>query len=210
MKLRHCWLLAILLPCLAFAGSDAGSFKAGVDYDVLAKPQPTETGEKVEVLELFWYGCPHCYDLEPVIEEWLENLPENVVYRRLPAIFRPEWMVHARAYYAAEALGVLDKIHRPLFDAIHAEKRRLFDEKSLAGFFVEHGVNREDFIKTYRSFAVQTKAQRAKAMTRRYGISGVPAMIVNGKYRSSVGKAKGQERMIEVINALAAKENAGK
>ncbi len=209
MKLRHCWLLAVLLPCLAFAGSSAGSFKEGVDYDVLAKPQPTESGDKVEVLELFWYGCPHCYDLEPTIEHWLENPPENAVYRRMPAVFRPEWMVHARAYYAAEALGVVDKIHRPLFDAIHAEKRRLFDEKSLTEFFAEHGVKPEDFTKAYHSFAVQTKAQRAKVMTRRYGISGVPAMIVNGKYRTSVHKARGPERMMEVIDALVAKESAG-
>lgn len=210
MKLRHCWLLAVLLPCLAFAGSNAGPFKEGVEYELLARPQPTETGDKVEVVELFWYGCPHCYRLEPAIEEWLENIPENVVYRRIPAVFRPEWMVHAQAFYAAKALGVLDKIHGPLFDAIHAEKRRLNDEQSLAGFFAEHGVKREDFIKTYRSFAVKTKAQRAKAMTRRYGISGVPAIIVNGKYRTSVDKAKGEERLMEVINALAAKENAGK
>jgi len=209
MKLRHFWLLAILVPCLAFADpNDAGPFKAGIDYDVLAKPIPTETGDKVEVLELFWYGCPHCYKLEPYIEHWEENLPENTVYRRLPAVFNAQWMIHAKAFYAAEAMGVFDKMHRPLFDALHAQKRKIYDEKSITDFVAELGIDAERFTKTFRSFAVQTKANRAKQMTRRYRISGVPTIIINGKYRTGAVKAKGEERLIQVINALVAKENA--
>ncbi|VAX07419.1 Periplasmic thiol:disulfide interchange protein DsbA [hydrothermal vent metagenome] len=208
MKLRHYWLLAILLPCLAVAGSDdAGPFKAGEDYDVLAKPIPTESGDKVEVLELFWYGCPHCYKLEPHLEHWEANMPENTMYRRLPAVFRPPWLIHAKAFYAAEAMGVLDKMHKPLFDALHAQKRDIYDEKSIIKFVAELGIDSEQFAKTYRSFAVQTKANRAKQMTGRYRIRGVPAIIINGKYRTGTAKAKGEERLIQVINALVAKEN---
>ncbi len=208
MKLRHYWLLLILLPCLAFAGSnDAGPFKAGVEYDVMAKPQPTQTGDKVEVLELFWYGCPHCYKLEPYIEQWLEHKPANATYIRLPAVFNASWMIHAKAYYAAEAMGILDKVHRPLFDALHAQKRKLYTPETIADFFATLGVDRAEFLKTYKSFAVTTKANRAKQMTRRYGITGVPAVIVNGKYRTSAHKAGSEAKLMQVINALVAKES---
>jgi len=206
MKIRTFLLLALLLPCLAMAGSNAGSFQEGVHYQLLTTPQPTETGDKVEVLELFWYGCPHCFKLEPTIEKWLEHVPEGAEYRRLPAIFSKVWAINAQGYYAAEALGVLEKTHRPLFDAIHVHNQKLFDEASLARFFVSQGVNREDFIKTFRSFAVKTKTNRAGVMTRRYGITGVPAIIVNGKYRTSVTMAGGEEKLMEVVNALIEKE----
>ncbi|MFC1685060.1 thiol:disulfide interchange protein DsbA/DsbL [Pseudomonadota bacterium] len=206
MKIRTFLLLALLLPCLAMAGPNAGSFQEGVHYQLLTTPQPTETGDKVEVLELFWYGCPHCFQLEPTIEKWLEHVPEGAEYRRLPAIFSKVWAINAQGYYAAEALGVLDKTHRPLFDAIHVHNQKLFDEASLAAFFVRQGVNREDFIKTFRSFAVKTKTNRAGVMTRRYGITGVPAIIVNGKYRTSVTMAGGEEKVMEVVNALIEKE----
>ena len=209
MKLRHCWFLLILLPCFAFAGpNDAGAFKAGVEYELMAKPQPTQTGDKVEVLELFWYGCPHCYKLEPHIEHWLENKPANATYIRLPAVFNAQWMIHAKAFYAAEAMGILDKVHRPLFDALHAQKKKLYTKDTIADFFATLGVDRAEFIKTYSSFAVTTKANRAKQMTRRYGISGVPALIVNGKYRTSAHKAGGEAKLMQVINALVAKESA--
>jgi thiol:disulfide interchange protein DsbA len=207
MKLRNIWLLMLLLPCLALA--QAGPFKEGEHYQVLANPLPTETGDKVEVLELFWYGCPHCFQLEPTIEKWLEHVPEGAEYRRLPAIFNKTWEINAQGFYTAEALGVLDKTHRPLFDAIHVQKQQLFTEAALAAFFVRHGVNREDFIKTYNSFAVKTRTNRAKTMTRRSGITGVPAIVVNGKYRTSVSMAGGEERLMEVVNALIEKERAG-
>lgn len=209
MKIRNLWLLMLLLPCLALAGANAGQFKEGVHYQVLSNPLPTETGNKVEVLELFWYGCPHCFQLEPTIEKWLEHVPEGAEYRRMPAVFNKTWEINAQGFYAAEALGVLEKTHRPMFDAIHVHKQRLFTEAALAAFFVRHGVNREDFIKTYNSFAVKTKANRAKTMTRRYGITGVPAIIVNGKYRTSVSMAGSEEGLMEVVNALVEKERAG-
>ena len=206
MRLRNFWLLVLVLPCLVFTQAQAMDIKEGVHYQVLANPQPTDTGDKVEVLELFWYGCPHCFKLEPTIEKWLEHVPEGAEYRRLPAIFSKVWAINAQGYYAAEALGVLEKTHRALFDAIHVHNQKLYDEASLARFFVSQGVNREDFIKTFRSFAVKTKTNRAGVMTRRYGITGVPAVIVNGKYRTSASMAGGEEKLMEVVNALIEKE----
>lgn len=208
MKLRRFMLLILLLPCLAFVNANAMSIEEGVHYQVLANPQPTETGDKVEVLELFWYGCPHCFKLEPFVEKWSEHVPEGAEFRRMPAIFSKVWALNAQGYYTAEALGILDKVHRPMFDAIHVQKQKLFDEAALARFFVQQGVNREDFIKTFRSFAVKTKTNRAGVMTRRYGITGVPAIIVNGKYRTGVSMAGGEEQLWEVVNALIEKELA--
>lgn len=208
MKLRGFMLMILLLPCLAVFNANAMEIQEGTHYQVLSNPQPTETGDKVEVLELFWYGCPHCFKLEPFIEEWLEHIPEGAEYRRMPAIFSKVWALNAQGYYAAEALGVLDKVHRPMFDAIHVHNQKLYDEASLARFFVQHGVNREDFTKTFRSFAVKTKTNRAGVMTRRYGITGVPAIIVNGKYRTSVTMAGGEKKVWDVVNALIEKEKS--
>lgn len=209
MKFRTSGLLAVLLLVLSFGASAMEQIKEGTDYEVLAKPQPTETGDKIEVLELFWYGCSHCFKLEPVLEAWLEHVPEGAAFRRMPAVFSKPWEINAQGYYTAEALGVLDRTHRPLFDAIHLQNRKLFDENSLATFFAEQGVSKDDFSKTFNSFAVKTKTSRAKSMTPRYGITGVPAVIVNGKYRTSAVMAGNEERLMRVINALIALEKAG-
>ncbi len=209
MKFRTSGLLAVLLLALSFGAAAVDQIKQGVDYEVLAKPQPTETGDKIEVLELFWYGCPHCFKLEPFFEDWLGHLPDEVAFRRMPAIFNKTWELNAQGYYTAEALGVLDQTHRPLFDAIHLHNRKLFDENALAAFFAEQGVSKDDFHKTFNSFAVKTKTSRAKSLTPRYGITGVPAVIVNGKYRTSAVMAGGEERLMRVIDALIALEKAG-
>ena len=209
--------LAVLLATLVFlplivSAADAakGEFAEGIEYERVVPAQPVEEPGKVEVLELFWYGCPHCYHLEPLLEKWRETLPKDVVFRRMPAIFtNPRWELHARAFYTAEALGVLDQIHRPLFEALHKEQLKLATEDELAAFFAQHGVKEEDFKRTFNSFYVTTKVNNAKLMTRRYGIDGVPAMIVDGKYRVDGPAAGSQERMLEVVNFLIAKERGG-
>ena len=209
--------LAVLLATLVFlpllvSAADAakGEFAEGIEYERVVPAQPVEEPGKVEVLELFWYGCPHCYHLEPLLEKWRETLPKDVAFRRMPAIFtNPRWELHARAFYTAEALGVLDQIHRPLFEALHKEQLKLATEDELAAFFAQHGVKEEDFKRTFNSFYVTTKVNNAKLMTRRYGIDGVPAMIVDGKYRVDGPAAGSQERMLEVVNFLIAKERGG-
>ncbi|RMD71961.1 MAG: thiol:disulfide interchange protein DsbA/DsbL, partial [Gammaproteobacteria bacterium] len=135
------WFIIGWLALFPAPGSAEKSFDEGIEYELVTPPQPTEDPSKIEVLEFFWYGCPHCYHAEPLVEAWLKRKPEDVVFRRMPAIFtNPLWELHARAYYTAEALGIVDKIHRPLFDAIHKERRPMNTEKDIEAFFAEHGV----------------------------------------------------------------------
>lgn len=205
--------LFAILPILFFAGTAvAEQYDAGIDYLLVKPPQPTSTGDKVEVLEAFWYGCPHCYRFEPELTRWIKKLPDHARFVRMPAIFpnRPAWTLHARAYYTAQSLGVVDRIHKPLFDALHKEKRRLLDKNTLAQFFAEHGVDEDAFNKTFDSFAVDTRVRRAKDMTKRYGITGVPTLIINGKYRLSASVAGSTARMLQIAEHLIEKEAAGK
>ncbi|HHH42888.1 MAG TPA: thiol:disulfide interchange protein DsbA/DsbL [Gammaproteobacteria bacterium] len=194
-------LFMLLLTPLAHA-----EYKEGVQYKVIENAQPTASADRIEVLELFWYGCPHCYRLEPELEAWLEKKPDDVVFVRLPAILGPPWALHARAFYTAELLGVTDKIHKPLFDRIHKEKKPIRNEQQLKDFFIEQGVSAEDFDKTYNSFAVITKTNRAKQAVSLYGISGVPTLVVDGKYRTSAREAGSNKGILEVVDFLVKKE----
>jgi thiol:disulfide interchange protein DsbA len=206
MKIFLKLLFALLLPTSVAVSAVAQDYKEGINYLRLAKPQPTTTTDKIEVVELFWYGCPHCYDLEPHLEKWLENKPEDVEFVRLPAIVGPRWEPLAQAYYTAEALGVLDKTHAALFDAIHKKKQKFTNEEQIKQFFVSQGVSDADFRNAYHSFAVSVKMNNAKLMTRRYAITGVPTLIVNGKYSTS-GKLAGSEAgIIKVVDHLVAQE----
>lgn len=189
----------------------AKGFDEGIEYQLVKPPVPSQTGAKLEVVELFWYGCPHCFQFEPHLHAWLEKKPENVRFVRVPAIFnQPSWLLHARAYYTAETLGVLDKIHQPLFNALHVQKRKLLTEKSLQNFFAKHGVNAKEFSDTFHSFAVDNKVRRAVDLTRRYGIDGVPTIVVNGKYRTSARRAGTNQKMLQVLDYLLEKEARAK
>lgn len=211
MKNLQRWLAIVTLGLLASTTTWADEeFQEGVQYERIATPVPTSTGKKVEVLELFWYGCPHCYRFEPYVEQFLKRKPTVAEFVRIPAVFRPEWEIHARAYYTAELLGVVDKIHRPLFDAIHEQHQRLDDEAAMEKFFVAHGVGAADFKKTFNSFGVETKVRLSKQATAKYGIDGVPSVIINGKYRTSVGTAGSGENVLKVIEFLVKKESGKK
>ena len=205
-KLCRRWLLLLLwLPLAAAASTD---YQEGVHYQRLENPVPTSTtGGKVEVVEVFWYGCPHCFRLEPDIEQWLQNKPENVEFVRVPAALGRGWEIHARAFHAAEILGVLDKIHKPLFDAIHEQGRRLNTPEALADFFAEHGVDKEQFMKVFNSFELDTQFRRSQQLVRQYAITGVPALIVDGKYLVTARMAGSEEGMLEVVNYLVRKES---
>ncbi len=185
----------------------AEMYEEGVHYERIVPAQPTSTVNKVEVLEIFWYGCPHCFRFEPYVERWLRKKPENAQFVRLPGIFTPSWEVGARAFYTAKLLGMFDELHKPILNAIHLQKRRLNTEDQMRDFFAENGVDKKDFIKTYNSFAVSTRVRRAKTMTSRYGISGVPAIIVAGKYRLSAKSAGSNAEMLKIINFLVEKES---
>ena len=179
-------------------------------YEIITPAQPTHDPAKIEVIEFFWYGCPHCYDFEPMLSKWKENLPANVEFIRLPAAFNETWTKHAKAYYTAEALGIVDKIHTDFFEAVQNKKEELETEEQLAKFFVAHGVKEADFHEAFNSFPVDAKIRQAPAMASRYGITGVPAIIINGKYKTNGKIAGSHEKMIEVMNQLIQQESGKK
>jgi thiol:disulfide interchange protein DsbA len=183
-------------------------FRQGVHYQLLTAAQPTGTEPgAVEVLEVFWYGCPHCYSLEPHIQAWLKNgIPPQAEFRRMPAALNPSWQILARAYYTAEALGVLEQAHGDLFREFHVNRNPLNTPELLAAFFARYGISEEDFNAAFNSFAVQTKLRRADALTRRYRITGVPSIVVNGKYVTGASEAGGVNELFEVVNFLVQKE----
>ncbi len=206
MKIVTRWMFALMLPMLVSMTACADAYTQGQDYIELSNPQPTTSGEKIEVVELFWYGCPHCYHLDPFLEEWVASKPDDVEFVRMPAVLGKRWVLLAKAYYTAELLGNLDKIHLALFKALHEDKNKINDEAAVQDFFVDQGVSAEDFKNTFNSFAVNVKVNNAKQMTRRYTITGVPTMIVNGKYSTSPGLARSNEGVIKVMNYLIEKE----
>lgn len=181
-----------------------------VGYETLSPAQPTQNPAKIEIIEFFWYGCPHCYAFEPLLEKWKKTLPANVEFIRLPAAFNELWSKHAKAYYTAEALGIVDKIHADFFEAIQSGKEKLDTEATLATFFAAHGVTESQFKETYNSFVVDSKMRQAPLMASRYGITGVPAIIVNGKYKTNGTLAGSHEKMIEVMDKLIKEESTKK
>ena len=211
--------ISTLLVSLALAASAAtlaaeSAYAAGIDptgkYDLVTPPQPTDTPDKIEVVEVFWYGCPHCFTFLPIMEQYELSKPDDVAVRHMPAIFRDSWVDHARAFYTAELLGVEEQIHRPLFEAIHVRKQPLDTQEELMKFFETYGVSNADFNKTYKSFAVETLLRKSQVMQQRYGVRGTPTVIVNGKYRVSGSRAGSHENVIKVIEALVERERAEK
>lgn len=198
-------LLLALVPATAVIAAEP--YTAGKEYQLVEPPQPTNTGNKVEVLELFWYGCPHCYSFEGPISRWLKNKPANASFVRLPAVLNPSWATLARAFYTAETLGKQEVMHEALFETIHELKKRLSDEAAIMQVFKEHGVSEADFKKTWRSFAVDARVRRARDLSARYGARGVPTIIVNGKYRTSATLTGSHEATLKVVDFLIKKES---
>ena len=203
-------LLILLAVCsLTFATQGfSAEYKAGVDYGLITPAQPTDAPDKLEVVEIFWYGCPHCYHFEPKLEPWAKDLPKDVDFYRLPAIFSPAWEVHARAYFTAEILSVVNETHSALFNTLHTKRKKVDTLEKLADFYAQYGVDKALFKKTYNSFVVNTRVARAKEMVSRYGVQGVPAIIVNGKYLVNGPMAKNYENMLKITEYLLEKERA--
>ena len=203
MKARL-FITTILL--VVFTGLHADSRFSEQSYELLDPAVPTKTTGKIEVVEIFWYGCPHCYSLEPYLEKWLETKPDDVVFTRIPGVLGKSWIPHARAYFTAEQLGVVNKIHRPLFDAIHVQGEHIVDEKRLKEFFTDQGINGDDFSRIYESEAITDKLKESFLAGKEYKITGVPTIIINGKYKTSASLAGGNRELVAVINQLLEKE----
>lgn len=160
----------------------------------------------VEVLELFWYGCPHCYQFEKYLTSWKQDKPANVEFVRMPAVLNRGWVSHARAYYALETMGEIERIHPIFFEAMHAQGRGLRDLDSMARFLSQHAIDADEFKKAYDSLYVETKIKRSKELARQYGSSAVPTIVINGKYRTTATDAGGYEQILQVTNQLAQQE----
>jgi len=198
----------------------AGKWQPGVNYDPVVPAQPTNVAPgKVEVIEVFWLACPHCYALEPHLQSWQKKKPSYIEFARVPVIWQPVHRAHARLYYTLEALG-RDDLASKAFATIHQDVENhtppLVGEsddqtfKMQQQFAVQNGVSAEDFANAYNSFSVNTNMQRAEELTQRYHVSGVPLMIVNGKYTTDVAKAGSEAKLLELVNDLATAEHGGR
>lgn len=184
----------------------AADIKDGVQYKTLAQ-QSTDTGDKIEVLEFFWYGCPHCYTFEPYINAWKKAKPANVEFVRVPAIFRPEWEVEARSYYALTNMGVIEEIHGKIFEQVHKNKKQINKLDLIADFVEKNGVDKKKFLEEYKSFAVDGMVRKAKKKQSAYNIQGVPSVAVNGKYLTSASMSGSYDNLIKITNYLIEKES---
>ena len=198
----------------------------GRDYTVISPAQPTDSGKKIEVVEFFWYGCPHCYHLEPALKAWLKRKPADVEFKPVPGTFgAPAWEPMTRTYYALDAMGLASKHHDAIFAAIHEEKdaakqRALVnDSRVIADWLAAKGVDKQKFLDAYNSFAVNTRTKRSEDMTRSYDVPGTPAMAIDGKYLVSPSNFSNPDnsvnydrffRVVDQLIALARKERAGK
>jgi protein dithiol oxidoreductase (disulfide-forming) len=194
-------LLASILAACALAALPAAA-QPKYSYSELKPALQVESEGKIEVLEFFWYGCIHCYNLEPMVEKWEKTLPKDVQFRRVPAVFNDRWAIDASIFYALEAMGLLEKLHRPLFDAIHKERLRTDVQKDFMEWLQKQGVDTKKFTETMKSFGVQSKMRRAAQMTALYKIDGTPAMAVHGRYTVSTDQGKTQNGMFETVNYL--------
>jgi thiol:disulfide interchange protein DsbA len=203
--------LAQALPTQASLAD--GKWQAGKHYTLLSPAQPTNVGPgKVEVIEVFWYGCSHCYELDPYLESWKKNKPAYIEFVRLPVIWGPGHKLHGRLFYTLQVLGKLDTLHTKVFDTIHRGGNMLIAQDEDATFKMQlawaeaNGVNGEDFKREYNGFAVNTALQRAEQLTKRYRVAGVPLMLVNGRYSTDVGAAGGHSQLLSLLNDIAASE----
>lgn len=207
--------LFLLCAATAFAFSAAAvqvkaqTFSEERHYSVVSNPVAVQVPEgKVEVREFFWYGCPHCYTLEPHIKNWKK--PAAVEFVTTPAILGEKWVDHAHAYYALKALGRLEELHSVLFDALHAKRKRVYSLDEIAAFFSEYDIDPDKFKETARSFLVETQIKRAERLGKAYGINGVPSFVINGKYVTSPRMAGSYEVFFKIVDYLVAKESPGR
>ncbi|MFM9982276.1 MAG: thiol:disulfide interchange protein DsbA/DsbL [Burkholderiales bacterium] len=203
MNRTKIFALAALTAAAAFlAPAVSAQPKAGADYTELKAAQPVEAKGKVEVLEFFWYRCPHCYSLEPVLEPWTKKLPADVQFRRIPAVLADNWATDARFFYAFEALGVLDKVHKAFFDAIHRDRLNLSSEPAVTEWLKKNGIDRAKFDDAYKSFGVQAKVKRAAQLSAAYQLDGVPLLAVQGRYTISAEQGGSQNGMLATTDQM--------
>ena len=220
--MKHLHVLPRLLALLAGAFMLGGALAAnpaadpaeeGTDYKRVSKPFAVETGKQIEVAEFFWYRCPHCNQLQPALEEWAKKLPPDVKLRPVPTVLNPNWLPAAKTYYALSDLGALNRLHGKVFEAYHKEKLDLDDKAELLAWVKKQGLNAKRFEAAYTSFDTHKRVMKGDQAARTAGITGVPTLVVDGKYMTSISMTFTEERLFEVLDQLierARKERGGK
>lgn len=204
-------LIAGALALLVFFGGTAAAqllpgegqrpIRADIDYRVI-KPQPVSVANGIEVIDFFWYGCPHCYNLQPALERWIGRKPADVTVRRIPAILRDSWAPHARIYYTLEALGEVERLHQNVYRSYHVEELFMSKPEVMSEWAARNGIARERWNEAYNSPAVQRKVEEAARLTRAYGITGTPSLVVNGRYLTSGSMAESLNGVIAILDGL--------
>ena len=194
--------LGLAISFSGLSGAQSPKIEEGFDYRILPTPQPLESKGKVEVIEFFWYGCPHCYDFEPELNAWLKRQPKDVIFRKVPVAFRDDLMPHSQLFYALEAMGKGDALNDKVMYAMHKENKRLMTENEIADWVTTQGIDRNTFLATYRSFAVVSKARAARQMADTYRIDGVPTVVMQGRYMTSPSIAGTKAKAISVMEHL--------
>lgn len=195
----------LLLSCLLAISAVLADPKLGDSYAVVVNPQPSGNSRRVEVVEVFSYACPHCFDLEPALAKWEKTLPKDVAFTRIPAVSNPKWLALGKLYYALEAAGKIRELHADALNAYHLRDINLADERVMLEWVAKQGLDAKKFAEIYASFSVQAKTARARQLLAAYGISAVPAMVIGGKYMTATSMAGGQEAMLSVVNYLVRK-----
>lgn len=197
--------LAVSALALSQAPAALAQAKAGTDYLVLEKPASVEApAGKIEVVEFFWYACPHCNTFEPQLEAWVKRLPADVAFRRAPVAFRNDFVPLQKLYYTLEAMGQVDEMHRKAFHAIHVEKQRLNTDDTVIAWAAKQGLDKAKFVETYNSFNVATKVRKATQLQDAYKLAGVPAMGIHGRYYTDGTLARSMDRALVVTDQLVA------
>ena len=200
---------ASLVPSTAL--SQGKPPEAGADYLVVEKPAAVEApAGKIEVVEFFWYSCPHCNTFEPTFEAWTKRVPKDVVVRRIPVAFRDDFVPQQRLFYALESMGLLDKLHAKVFAAIHAEKQNLNKADLIADWVAKQGVDKAKFLEQFNSFSTTTKATRGTQLQNAYRVEGVPALGVAGRFYTDGTLAKSMDRALQVAEFLTAQVRSGR
>lgn len=203
-------LICALAVAMVVPSGDLIALEEDIDYRSVPTPQNTEARDKIEVLELFSYTCPHCYHIESKLQDWLQRKPSYVVFRRMPAVLNDSWAVGAKIFYAAELLGVLEQVHIPLFKAIHEDHMSIDDTNKVVDLFASQGVKREDFLAALNSFGVDFKVRRAAQIGKELELDGVPSLLVDGRYLTGPGMTASMDKTFQVISELAAQEMQAK
>ena len=195
-RVALCWLaLAAALP------ATAQSLKLEVDYRVIPQ-QPVESGDKIEVIDFFWYGCPYCNELQPYLERWRKSAPADVLVRRLPAIRHDNWAPHARIYYALEALGEVERLHLAVYHSYHVEELYMSRPEVMVEWAVKHGIDRQKWLAAYNAPEVTKKIERARELTKIYDIQATPSLVVDGRYLTSTGMTPNVGAVIPILDGL--------